>query len=231
MEEVFALNKYRVKFKKIDRMVYIGHLDLLTFFQRAVKRAQLPIAYSNGFNPHQQMSFAVPLSLGSYGYGEYVDIELTEEMAEAEIMSRLNSASNKGFVITEVRRLAEGEKTGAAIVTAADYRVTLGEKIENAQNICSELLALDLMEIERVSKGKAKVVNIRPSVFQLEADNSGEKTVLKMKIATGSANNLKPELLCKYFYQHIGRELLTYELIIERLDLLKGNADEGFTLL
>ncbi len=212
-------------------MIYIGHLDLMTFFQRALKRAELPIAYSQGFNPHQQMSFAVPLSLGSYGYGEYVDIELKEPVEEKEIISRLNSVMNKGLVITQARRLNEGEKTGAAIVTSADYRVTLPIKLKNTDDVIQALLASDKMEIERTSKRKTKLVNIRPDIFSLSVDNSGDNTVLNMRIATGSANNLKAELVCEYIYKYCNVEFKPYELVIERLQLLKGDNEQGFSVL
>ena len=173
----------------------------MTFFQRAIKRAQMPIAYSKGFNPHQQMSFAVPLALGSYGYGEYVDIELIEGMNEDEIVNRLNSVMNKGVVIVSARCIQEGEKTGAAIVAAADYRVRLDIKLDNADEIISKLMSQDTLEIERTSKRKTKLVNIRSNIYILTADNSEEYTVLNMRIATGSANNLKPELVCEYIYR------------------------------
>ena len=225
------MNKYRLKFEKKDKMIYIGHLDLMTFFQRALKRAELPIAYSQGFNPHQQMSFAVPLSLGSYGYGEYVDIELKEPVEEKEIISRLNSVMNKGLVITQARRLNEGEKTGAAIVTSADYRVTLPIKLKNTDDVIQALLASDKMEIERTSKRKTKLVNIRPDIFSLSVDNSGDNTVLNMRIATGSANNLKAELVCEYIYKYCNVEFKPYELVIERLQLLKGDNEQGFSVL
>jgi radical SAM-linked protein len=230
-EEVFALNKYRLKFEKKDKMIYIGHLDLMTFFQRAIKRANLPIAYSNGFNPHQQMSFAVPLALGSYGYGEYVDIELKEEVPENEILQSLNASMNKGMQIVAVRKLAEGEKTGASIVTAADYRVTLDTKISNIEDVISQLMASDTMEIERTSKRKTKVVNIRPNIYALSASNDTDKTVLNMRIATGSANNLKAELVSEYIYKHCGIDFNTYSLVIERLELLKGDSESGFSAL
>ena len=85
LEGVYVLNKYRLKFSKNGKMIYIGHLDLLKFFIRLIKRTQLPIAYSNGFNPHQQLTFAIPLSLGMSSYGEYLDIQLTEPVACEEI--------------------------------------------------------------------------------------------------------------------------------------------------
>jgi len=222
------LNKYRLKFQKKDKMIYIGHLDLMTFFQRAIKRAKLPIAYSNGFNPHQQMSFACPLSLGHYGYGEYVDIELKEPVAENEIMDRLNFVMNRGMVITGVRKLNEGEKAGAAIVTAANYRVTMGVKFENIEAVVNELMSSDTMEIERTSKRKTKVVNIRPDIFRLSSDNRGNKTVLNMRIATGSANNLKAELVCEYIHRYYNIEFEPCLLIVERLELLTGDEIWGY---
>jgi hypothetical protein len=134
------------------------------------------------------------------------------------------------MVITAVRKMEEGEKAGAAVVTAADYRVTLGVKIDNIEAVVAELMTSDTMEIERTSKRKTKVVNIRPNIYSLSADNSGAKTVLEMRIATGSANNLKAELVSEYIYKHCGIEFNDYELVVERLQLLKGE-DGSFTEL
>ena len=99
LEEVFVLNKYRLKFSKSGKMIYIGHLDLLKFFIRLIKRTQLPIAYSNGFNPHQQLTFAIPLSLGMTSYGEYLDIQLTAPVDCEEIKNRCNQALPSGIEI------------------------------------------------------------------------------------------------------------------------------------
>ena len=113
LEEVSVLNnniKYRIKFTKTGNMIYIGHLDLLKFFQRTIKRAGLPIAYSLGFNPHQLMIFAIPLSLGVSSVGEYLDIQLKQDMSCEEIENRLNSTMPLGIKILSVRKLVEGEK-------------------------------------------------------------------------------------------------------------------------
>ena len=74
--------KYRIKFTKVGKVRFVGHLDLLKLFQRAIKRAGIPVAYSNGFNPHQLIGFAIPLPLGMASVGEYVDVELKEEVSE-----------------------------------------------------------------------------------------------------------------------------------------------------
>ena len=76
MEEVSAM-KYRVKFSKNGPVRFVGHLDMMRYFQKAIRRAGLPIKYSEGFNPHQIMSFAAPLGVGVTSDGEYMDIELS----------------------------------------------------------------------------------------------------------------------------------------------------------
>ena len=129
------MNKYRLKFSKSGKMIYIGHLDLLKFFIRLIKRTQLPIAYSNGFNPHQQLTFAIPLSLGMTSYGEYLDIQLTAPVDCEEIKNRCNQALPSGIEILKVRELSEGEKNCASAIVAADYKVYIDKKIENLKDI------------------------------------------------------------------------------------------------
>lgn len=78
----------RLKFTKGSEVKYISHLDLMRVFQRALRRASIPISYSSGFNPHQEISFAAPLSLGVTSNAEYVDLKLTEPMDVREIRRR-----------------------------------------------------------------------------------------------------------------------------------------------
>ena len=77
MEEVSAM-KARIKFRKNGVMKFIGHLDIMRYFQKAIRRAQIPIAFTGGYSPHMIMSFANPLGVGLTSDGEYFDIELTE---------------------------------------------------------------------------------------------------------------------------------------------------------
>ena len=80
MEEVCVL-KVRIKFRKYGAMKFIGHLDMMRYFQKAMRRAGIPIAFSGGYSPHMIMSFANPLGVGLTSEGEYFDIELTRPMA------------------------------------------------------------------------------------------------------------------------------------------------------
>lgn len=223
--------KYRLKFTKTDKMRFIGHLDLLTYFQRAVKRAHIPISYSTGFNPHQQMSFATPLPLGMSGISEYVDIRLDEEMDCDELRGRLNREMSTGMEITEVRRMAPGEDTGAALLAAADYTAVLEKRYDDFADKLEELKKDSEWLIEKVGKKKkVREVDIRPLIFALECEN-GENTVIHTRIATGSNANLKIDLLLKYIYEKSGLDFDFIKIKVTRTALLKRDEDGTFSAL
>ncbi len=233
LEEVFALSeniKYRVKFTKQGNIVYIGHLDLLKLFQRCIKRTALPIAYSQGFNPHQLEVFAIPLSLGCSSVAEYVDMDLTEKIPCDEIKDRLASSMPIGIEILSVREVEKGEKSCAAAIEAADYAITLDGKFENIDSIIEDLLSQNELIMTRVVKKKEKTVDIRPLIFALSADNSGDKTVLNARLATGSQGNIKVDLLLEYIYEKLGRELVMYKIRTHRLEMYRRENGEFISL-
>lgn len=122
----------RVRFAKYGAVKFVGHLDVLRYFQKAVRRAGLKIAYSQGFHPHQIMSFASPLGVGITSEGEYLDMELTAEYTPKEIVEALNRTMVEGFTVLSARILPEPEngrkrETAMSLVTAADYLVTVKE--------------------------------------------------------------------------------------------------------
>lgn len=200
-------------------MIYIGHLDLLKFFIRLIKRTQLPIAYSNGFNPHQQLTFAIPLSLGMTSYGEYLDIQLTAPVDCEEIKNRCNQALPSGIEILKVRELSEGEKNCASAIVAADYKVYIDKKIENLKDIIDEILSEKTIVLEREVKKKIKTVDIRPMIYFLDVDNSGDNSVINAKITTGSQGNLKIDLLMEYIYKKLNMEYIPIKLKTTRYEM------------
>lgn len=209
--------KYRIEFSKTDRMIYIGHLDLLKLFQRTFKKASIPIGHSWGFNPHQLTTFAVPLALGVSSVGEVLDIQLTEKMDCEEIKDRLNSNLPLGLSILQVIELEFSAENCAAAVSFADYCITLEEKYENIQEVINEILAEEEINIERTVKKKTKTVNIRPLIKTIFVDNEGDKTEIYANIATGSQGNLKIDVLLQYIYSKLGKEFR-----VEKIDILRG---------
>ena len=85
------MNKLRLKFSKNGPIKFIGHLDLMRYFQKAIRRADIDIKYSEGFSPHQVLSFAQPLSVGATSDGEYLDMTVNSMVSAQDIMDRLNS--------------------------------------------------------------------------------------------------------------------------------------------
>ena len=115
--------KVRVKFKKHGPVRFIGHLDVMRFFQKAIRRAELDIAYTSGYSPHQIMSFAAPLGVGLESNGEYMDIELHSVTTGEDMVARLNAASVPGIEIISMKELPEGAGNAMASVAAASYTI------------------------------------------------------------------------------------------------------------
>ena len=116
--------KVRIKFEKVGPVKFVGHLDTMRYFQKAVRRADLPASFTGGYSPHMIMSFASPLGVGTESRGDYFDMELREELPTAEIEKRLEKAMAEGFHIVSARKV-EDKKAGNAmsLVAAADYLI------------------------------------------------------------------------------------------------------------
>ncbi len=190
--------KARIKFKKYGALRFIGHLDVMRFFQKAIRRAHIPIAYTGGYSPHMIMSFANPLGIGITSEGEYFDIELKEPIASAEAVSRLNAVMVEGIEVLSFRQIAEEKKmTGMAIVAAADYLLDPVPETLPAgwETQISAFLAQPEIRIVKQTKRSEKEVDIKPLIYQMELQN--EK--IYMQLAAGSVENLKPGLVMEAF--------------------------------
>ena len=116
--------KVRIKFSKQGPVKFVGHLDTMRYFQKAIRRAGLPAAFSGGYSPHMIMSFAAPLGVGTTSQGEYFDVEFTETIPTKEIVKRLNSTMAEGMEVLSARQVEDGKASKAmSLVAAADYYV------------------------------------------------------------------------------------------------------------
>lgn len=97
-------------------MKFIGHLDVMRYFQKAIRRAEVNIRYSEGFSPHQIMSFAAPLGVGITSKGEYVDIEVLDTENSKKMVDRLNAVMSEGFEILEYKLLPDDAANAMSIV-------------------------------------------------------------------------------------------------------------------
>ena len=99
--------KARIKFRKYGALRFIGHLDVMRFFQKVMRRADIPIAFTGGYSPHMIMSFASPLGIGLSSDGEYFDIELREAVNSADAVRRMNEACVEGIEVDSMKQIAE----------------------------------------------------------------------------------------------------------------------------
>lgn len=115
--------KIRIKFAKYGIMRFVGHLDMMRYFQKAMRRADIDIAYSEGYSPHQIMSFAAPLGVGLTSEGEYLDIEVHSSKSDQEALRALNEVMVEGVSVLQYRELPQGTRNAMSSVAAADYLV------------------------------------------------------------------------------------------------------------
>ena len=119
------MNRFAIKFNKRGYIKYTSHLDMLRLFKRAMKRCDIRLKYSQGYNPHPKMSFAQPLSLGYESMGEILEIETAVAMEASDIKARLAAIMPEGIEITDVTSLPEQSKTLAAACIEAEYLIAV----------------------------------------------------------------------------------------------------------
>lgn len=240
--------KARIKFTKTGSMKFIGHLDIMRYFQKAFRRAEVDIAYSQGFNRHQLMSFAQPLGVGLTSDGEYLDVELNSADGAEEMLARLNAQMNDEIKTVKFSVLADKARNAMSIVAAADYQISLKDgyaEVENFEEKFTAFLAQDKIEIEKKTKKSSSLVDIKPFIYKSAFDKeSFSKLVgrdysdsvaeeyesmqkVYLQLATGSANNLKPDLVMEAFYQFIGEEYKEFSYQYHRYDLYAEGEQEG----
>lgn len=220
--------KYRFKFEKFGTIKFIGHLDVVIVFQRALKRADIPIAYSNGFNPHQLISFALPLSLGYTSIGEYGDFQLQTEENPDKLKKKINNALPEGLVITELIKLKEGVKNTMASVCAASYDIYFDETItpEDIKNNLSSFINQNEILVMKKTKKNFKETDIKPDILGAEDISADGKAVLKVLVNAGSVKNLKPESVAEGFCIFINKEYNRYKTAFRRNEMYMKNSEE-----
>ena len=227
--------KIRIKFRKYGVMRFIGHLDIMRYFQKAMRRANIDIAYSEGFSPHQIMSFAAPLGVGVTSDGEYLDIEVhTTKSTEASIKA-LNAVMVDGIEIVEYVALRDGAHKAMAAVAAADYAVYFKEKQDFAPQEIRDGIAQycenrSVIEVTKQTKKSERVIDIKPLIYQFQPYEKEGKNGFFLRLCTGSTDNIKPELVLEDFYRFFGKVYDPCNMQIHRIEVYETGKD-GFSPL
>lgn len=214
-----------MQFQKGDTIRHLGLLDLQRTMQRALRRSGLPIAYSNGFNPHIVMSFASALSSGVPGDAELLDVSLHGETTEEACMEAMNHVLPPTLHVSRVRLVDDRFPKVSAALRQAEYRITLfGEDTLKIAEAVPNFLAQDEIMALRKTKRAETMVNIRPMIHLLEAqtDADGKKVVLTARVSFVEAATLKPDLLISSLCAFVGVEVPKCEI---RRTCLLGEKD------
>ena len=206
----------RVKYCKNGPIKYISHLNLAQVFTRTLRRANIPVVISNGFNPRFRISFGPPLPLGISSTSEYLDIRLKEEIKVEELTERLNLVLPQGLKILQAKTIPSSADSLVKVIDRASYVITLKikEKLLNsaAKNQEDELrklkqeieknnkrfLNLDEINVEKQTKNGVKRVDIKPSILDIKVHNFKSSILkLSLEIRIGQQGNLNPRYVAK----------------------------------
>lgn len=171
------------RFEKKEAARYVSHLDVQRLFQRAMHRAGLPMAYSQGFNPHPLVSFATALAVGYTSNSEWVDVKLNKDITEQEFVDAMNSALPTGFFVLEAKKVADNAKSLTSIMKAAEYEIETSCVDEKAV----EALMSGEIIVTKKTKGGMKEVDIRKDVLSFDVCENKLSLVGRLD-AAGSLN-------------------------------------------
>lgn len=214
--------KVRMKFSKNGPIKFIGHLDVMRYFQKAIRRAEIDIAYSQGFSPHQIMSFAQPLGVGVESNGEYVDVELNTAVSSKDVMDKLNAVMNEGIKIESVKKLPEGAINAMASVAASKYLISIKAGYDLGVDFfgqCAKLSQKEHIYIVKKTKKSEVEMDLKPAIFEMNVTEDG----LMMFVDSSSSGNIKPNLVLEEVCKENGMEYNPLAFAIRRLDMYTRN--------
>lgn len=224
--------KIRIKFAKEGAMKFIGHLDMMRYFQKVMRRAQVDIRYSEGFSPHQIMSFAAPLGVGVTSRAEYVDIEVLSTDSSERMVKRINDVLTEGVEVLSYKRLPDTAAAAMSVVAAADYTMRFREGYEPEdwddffRGLDDFLQQESILVLKKTKKGERQI-NIKPWIYKLERDRSENgRNQIKIRVAAGSAANLKPELVIQAYMESRRWKLGEFALLLHRDEVYANQAGE-----
>lgn len=226
--------KVRIKFRKQGSMKFIGHLDIMRYFQKVMRRADVNIRYSEGFSPHQIMSFAAPLGVGLTSNGEYLDIETEDGKClgscydSKSMTDRLNQVMAEDIEVISCRKLQDSSKNAMSIVCAADYTLKFRQEYQPKDlneffERLTDFYSQEHIPIIKKTKKGQKEMDLKSLIYQLRRDRNG----IFMQVSAGSTENIKPELVMEAFYQKQQWEYPKFAFQIQREEVYGWDDKSG----
>jgi len=220
-ERVFVLKSVRLLFTKSARARFVSHLDINRFMTRIVRKAKLDIWYTEGFNPHPYITFALPLPLGFEGKYEIMDIRINDDNAPlGEIVDKLNSVCPPDIrffdAVEPIKKVGE--------IGYATYDIVFDDNGNVAQKL-KEFIGKDkIVTKKRTKKGDYKEIDIKEKIKAFDIGVVGNETKLSLVLPAGSDDNINPALLIDSFYNDFNDEYYCYT--VTRTSILDKNMEK-----
>lgn len=214
----------RVWFKKMGMSRYVSHLDLMRAMTRSVRRAEVPLWYTEGFNPHPYLTFALPLSLGMESLYESMDIRIEGESSNAEIFELLKGSMPPGIEIVSVEDPVDDPKT----IAFGEFDLLF--ECENPEKLISHiegLLSGSELIVQKMGKqGRRKVlkdINLLEFLKSYKLSSSVNRVKLTVVFPAGSTTNINPTLLSDEIEKTFSENIISF---VVRKRLMKADMEK-----
>lgn len=190
------MREVRLRFSKTGRLKYISHLDINRAMSRALKRAQIPLWYTEGFNPHPYMSFSLPLSLGVESLCESVDLRIIGDITNDEIKNRLNNVLPQDIKIVDV--YDDFRDNSEIVYSDYVYKFEFKDNEAAFEKIKNVLSSDEIIALKKGKQGRKRVMketNIKLFIDKYSISIRNDVIVLNIRLLAGPKKNLNPSLL------------------------------------
>ena len=220
-----ALTKYRAQIRKGKEIAVLSHLDYVDLYARALIRSKLPIAYSEGFNPHIKMSFATALAVGVTSDAEYMDFQLTQDLPAAEVMKLLNKQLPKGAEIIQLKKLKGKVQPLMAVADLSSYEINVPytgqlSEVQSAVKIFNDTKTIDYT---RITPKKTRQIEIKQYIARpVKVELQGENLILKVDIIITKTGSIKPSEVLHILHEKFNLNINEDKAHIHRTKLTGG---------
>lgn len=214
----------RIWFDKTGDARYISHLDLMRSFTRAIRRAEIPLWFTEGFNPRPYMQFALPLSLGMQSVCESVDIRIEGEITDFEIKKRLKAVMPAGLTVKKVTEPEFNPK----FIAYGEFDIIFSEvkDIDRLKNLIDTSLIQDEFIIQKLGKKgrdkELKQINLIEHIKAAQTKITDNAVICTLILHAGGNENINPSLfsdkICDIFGEEICVDIIRKKLFLENME-------------
>jgi radical SAM-linked protein len=186
--------RFHITFGKFDALIYTSNLDVAKLWERVLRRADLPILYSAGFNQRPRIALASALPLGISSECEILDVSLREAIPHDGLIERLATASPSGLRIYTIKEVPVRSPALQTLVRSSEYLIRLDETVDRkmVQEKIDQLLKAEMLDQQRERKGKAITINVRPLIYDVNLNEDGD---IICHLVVGDQGNMRPDEL------------------------------------